>query len=184
VSVRRLWPVLLLVPLGMVTGHEVAYAALHSRASGLIAHHGHGHLELLSALAVPLAAAGALRLARRSARERILPAVASLAGAQVIAFVAMEAAERLAAGGDVTALARSPLLWVGLAAQTATAFAVALGVRGAGRATTVVFLRVATVMAAVPHALPALRPAGQPAPRRLAVSRWLLRRGPPGLLGP
>jgi hypothetical protein len=168
----------------LVAGHQVAYAALHARASDVVSNHPHGHLEPLTALALPLAIAGAGWLASRSNRDLFLPAMAILAGVQVLAFAVMETAERLAAGGDVAALARSPLLWVGLAVQIATAGAVGLTVRGAGRAAIGLPMRSMTVMASVSGVVPALRPSGQQPPRPLAVTRWLLQRGPPVLLGP
>lgn len=181
---RRLWPVLLLVPLGVVAGHQVVYAALHSHAWGMAHGHAHGHLALLTTLAFPLAVTGAAWLARRANRDLILPALATLAGVQGLAFVGMEAAERLTGGGDLAALARSPLLWAGVAAQIATALAFGLTLRGAARMATVLLRRTTTSMVRCSPVAPVHRPTGRLAPRPLAVTRWLLRRGPPALLGP
>ncbi len=182
---RRGWPVLLLVPIGMVAGHQVAYAALHARvSSGVAVGHAHGHLEPLTALALPVAMAGAWWLACRTTRDQLRATLVTLAGAQVLAFAAMETAEGLAAGGDVAGLARSPLLWVGLAVQVAAAGAVGLTLIGAGRAGIVVLWRITTVMAPAPDAAPAPRAPAHQAPRPLAVTRWLLQRDPPHLLAP
>ncbi len=183
-SVRRLWPVLLLVPLGVVAGHQAVYAVVHTHTAGGAPEHPHGHLGLLTALALPLAVAGARWLALRTNRDLILPALATLAGAQVLAFVGMETIERLTVGGDVAALTRSPLLWVGVTVQIGTALVVGLTLRGAGRAATVLLRRATTVMASIPPAVPAPPPPGQHPPRPLAVTSWLLQRGPPRLLGP
>lgn len=62
----------------------------------------------------------------------------------------MPPVERLAAGGDVAALVRSPLLWAGLAVQVAVALAVALTLGGAGRVATALLVRATSVMTSVP----------------------------------
>lgn len=183
-SLRRLWPVLLLVPLGMVAGHQAVYAALHAHSSGVAHGHAHGHLSLLTALALPLALAGAGWLARRPNRDLILPALATLAAGQGLAFAGMEAVERLAVGGDLGTLARSPLLWVGVFAQFAVALAFGLTLRGAARVATVLLRRATASMVRSSPVAPVHRPTGRLAPHPLPVTRWLLRRGPPHLLSP
>ena len=182
-SVRRLWPVLLLVPLGLVTGHQAVYAAFPTHTSGGAAAHSHGHIGVLASLALPLALAGAGWLGRRAQRDLILPALALLVSTQVVAFAAMETIERVAVGGDVASLVRSPVLWAGVAFQGAVALAVGLSVGATGRAATVLFLRATTAMTPAPRGAGALRPSGEWPSRRLAVTRWILRRGPPFLLG-
>lgn len=182
-SVRRLWPVLLLVPIGMLAGHQAVYELLHDQT--VTGAHPHGHLDLLSTLAAPLALAGVVVLARGSARTSILHALVALAGAQALAFAAMEMAERLATGLELGELARSPLLWSGIAVQVGVALAFGLGGCVARRAA--VSLLIGVTLGAggqAPAPVPAATPPPEPAPRLLASLRWLLRRGPPLLLGP
>lgn len=184
-SARRLWPVLLVVPLAMLAGHQVVYGLLHT---GLVPGphaHSHGHLGLLATLAAPLALAGVAQLARHGGRFRILPALVTLAGAQALAFGAMEAAERTAAGGEMGELLRSPLLWAGVAVQVGVAVALHVGVEVTRRAAGLLLLLVAAPLGA-PHPGPAASapPPGERPPRPLPTLRWLLRRGPPRLLAP
>lgn len=178
-SIRRLWPVLLLVPLGLVAGHQVSYAA----AGPTVSTHGHGHLAQLVLAAIPLAVAGTVGLADRVRREQVVAALALLAGIQIVAFAAMEAVEGLAGGADVTALVRSPRLWAGVAIQIAVALGLGFTLRGAGRvAFHLLARRPATANAHLSRPVGAPSPAGQATPRPLAVTRWLQRRGPPILL--
>lgn len=174
---------LLLVPLGLVTGHQAVYAALHTHTSGAAAAHSHGHIGVLASLALPFGLAGAGWLARRAQRDLVLPALALLAGTQVVAFAAMETLERMAVGSDVASLVRSPLLWAGVAFQVAVALAIGLSVGGTGWAATTLLLRGTAAMTPAPRGAGALRPSSEWPPRRLAVTRWILRRGPPLLLG-
>ena len=182
-SVRRLWPVLLLVPLGLVTGHQAVYAALHNHTSGAAAAHDHGHIAVLAWLALPSALAGAGWLARRAQRDLVLPALALLAGTQVLTFATMEVVERMAVGSDVASLVRSPLLWAGVAFQIAVALAIGLSVGGTSWAATTLLLRGTTTMTPAPRGVGALRPSSEWPSRCLAVTRWILRRGPPAFLG-
>lgn len=180
---RRLWPVLALAPIGMITGHQLVYALSHG------AHRegppgSHGHLGALAGLGLLLAAAAGGALLRRRGRGEAMPSVAVLAASQVTAFAVMETAERLVVGGDLGELARSPLLWGGLAIQTVVAVAVLAGIRAAR--TTVAALLQRPMMAGV-RLLPAPVPVPPrlPQPPSLEATGWLLQRGPPPpLLGP
>ena len=174
---------LLLVPLGVVTGHQAVYATFHAHPAAFATAHSHGHIGVLASFALPLALAGAGWLARRAQRDLVVPALALLAGTQVLTFAAMEVLERMAVGSDVASLVRSPLLWTGVAFQVAVALAIGLTVGGTGRAATALLLRGTTAMTSAPRGAGALRPSGEWPPRRLAVTRWILRRGPPALLG-
>lgn len=177
---RRLWPVLSLVPLGMVAGHQVADAVASAGAGGSA--HDHGHLGPLAAVGLLLAVGAAGALVRRVSGAVSLPSVAMLAGAQIAAFSAMETAERLAAGGDVGALARSPTLWVGLGAQAGVALALVVGLRAARRrAGALLLLRAPDTFGVVLVPVTAAAPARALVPRPVEATRWLLLRGPPAV---
>lgn len=181
---RRLGPVLLVVPLGMLVGHQVAYGVLPQGLGDLHAHP-HGHLVPLAALAAPLSLCGLLGLVRGAGRARLASTVGALAGAQSLAFAAMEVVERLSTGGATGELVRSSPLWTGIAVQ----FAVALSLWLVGT----LARRAAFSLLLLTTLGPGLRePTGvltvprndDQTPRPLATLRWLLQRGPPLLLDP
>ena len=174
---------LLLVPLGVLTGHQAVYAAFHTHTSGAAAAHSHGHIGVLASLALPLALAGAGWLARRAQRDLVFPALALLAGTQVLTFAIMETLERLAVGSDVASLVRSPLLWAGVAFQVAVALVIGLSVGGTGWAAAALLLRDTAAITPAPRGAGALRPSSELPSRRLAVTGWIFGRGPPALLG-
>lgn len=156
---------------GVVVGHGVAYAG--GAAGGHPETPLHDLLENLlfvlapfAALAVVLVVLGAGRAGRLGA-GRLLTLETAL-------FVALETAERAAAGAPVSGLVSDPAVWLGLAAQVALVAAALLTVRTATRA----LGGRTTPPAAVP------RPAGTvatPSPSVPAASRSErpLARGPP-----
>jgi hypothetical protein len=123
--------------LGLVLGHWLTYelevSDAHARAE-VLSSTGHAYLGPLSQFAVvaAIAALAALflgRLVRPGPRRSLPRTFAMLATFQVIAFVAMEVAERVAAGAPVGHLAQTAILPVGALLQIAIAFAGAFLIR-------------------------------------------------------
>ncbi|MDQ3974644.1 MAG: hypothetical protein M3276_10015 [Actinomycetota bacterium] len=119
------------VALGHASGYLLAYPDAHARYRALSGH-GHFRLFMLGALAL---AAGLLLQASLSQRRGRVTRVdpGPLLVAQALAFVGLEAAERLASVGHAQTLTADPAFWLGLAAQAATAWWLAAGVRCAPR---------------------------------------------------
>ena len=125
---------------GVVLAHQLAYFLArpdpHSRAAAL-ERTGHGDWSLVVALALGLLVAAAAAQVRRSvgSGEPRLPTTAlRLASLQLLAFLALEAAERSLAGGDVLALAADPAVLLGIVAQIVVAVAGAKLIAAVGRA--------------------------------------------------
>lgn len=181
---RRLWPVLLLVPLGVLVGHQLAYALPHAEpAAGAVASHSHGHLGLLGALALPLAALAATAWLRGRGNRPTGAWAAGLAGGQVAAFATMELIERVVSGGGVADLARSPVLWVGVGTQVAVALAAVAALRTTRQVVGALLLRMPprTPVVLAPAAVPFPGPAPTPPPPER--SHCMFGRGPPALFG-
>lgn len=115
---------------GVLVGHGLTYVVLqpdgHARA-GLLARTGHAFMHLVDgpALLLALVAASWLflsRLTRRVGEPGIPARFAGLATFQVTAFVAMEVAERLAAGAPLADLLGG-IIAVGVASQLMVAAA-------------------------------------------------------------
>lgn len=132
---------------GLVLGHWLAYAIGSPDATArdeLLATTGHGYLPYATQVAM-LAATTAIvglfaaRLAGRRATGRSFGAdVAGLAALQSVAFVALEASERLLSGAPLHDMTHTPLLAVGLAVQLVVAAAGALALRLTERAAEVI----------------------------------------------
>lgn len=154
-----------LSPLGTIAGHVAGYGVA---GDGLGA--GHAHLRPAAAVAA-LAAAAALAwvaTSRRAGGAR--PPLAWLAGGQALAFVALEAGERAAAGHGVGGLVADPAFLWGLGAQAAVA-ALLLVAAAIARTTGV---RVRAALSCRRRA-----PAPVPPPSPFATTVSVLRAAPP-----
>ncbi len=132
---------------GVVLGHWLTYLFAipepHVRAE-ILAASGHSYwlLAIKCAVVLGLTALGTVFLRhlggalRREHRgpERFSSVVVRLSVLQVVAFMAMEIAERLAAGAPVAEMFQHHLLFLGLAVQVLVAFAGALVLLWFGRA--------------------------------------------------
>lgn len=116
----------LLMPLGVVVAHALAYAFAHpdgadrARALGTV----HGHLVPLAVLGVVWGAMAlwwAGRAGAAGVRLGLTPG--RLVGLQVTAFAVMEVAERLAEGYGWHTVVHEPAVLVGLAVQALVAVA-------------------------------------------------------------
>ncbi len=129
---RRTWSsVLALASAGVLVGHVLGYGAaeLLGAASGV----GHGHLDLLLDVAVPLATAAlALAALADPRRDGGTSAVSyrRLVAVQTALYLALEFAEHLGAGHGLSTLATAPVV-AGLLAQFVVAIAIHAVVRGA-----------------------------------------------------
>jgi hypothetical protein len=172
---------------GVLLGHWLAYvivAPVASTRDAILGSTGHAYLGAADrlGLAVTLAVLAAVFLGRMIHGDDVhLPVHAvgaRLAGFQVVAFLAMEVAERLAARVPLGQLAHGPIVPVGIAVQIAVAVFGALVVHALCRAAD----RAAAVLgAAIPpprilSAGVAIVPAARPA--RIAVP-VATGRGPP-----
>ena len=178
------WWSLLLVPVGFVAGHELGYTGAAALGSPAVTAGGHGYLLTLLLVGAPFAFAASARNLLAGLRDELPPVRwATLAGAQVALFAAVELAEHLHAGLSPAAIATQPAVLLGLAAQLVIAAAVVAILRTSHQA--------AAAIAAArrrPAALPrAPRRTGRPSalvvePALVPVSS-LSRRGPPAPSG-
>jgi hypothetical protein len=114
---------------GFAVAHALDYTLVFpepAERAAVLARTGHSYLPALGAIGWPLlglAGAGALAagLRRRSGGVSPRAAVALLAAAQAAFFVAAEVGERVGAHEPVADLVRTPLLFLGLAAQVVVA---------------------------------------------------------------
>jgi hypothetical protein len=123
---------------GLVLGHWLAYAFASPHATAhdeMLAATGHGYLPYATKVAT-LAGATAIvglfaaRLARRQGTPRSFHSdLAGLAALQSVAFVAMEAGERLLTGASLHDLTHTPLLAIGLTVQIGLSVAGTLTLR-------------------------------------------------------
>ena len=173
-----------LTPLGVVFGHQLAYAIPHSEhPAGNAAAHAAGHLGPLGAVGLPLALISAARLLRRTSADRALPSISTVVIGQVLAFALLESTEGLLHGGHLAELARSPVLWIGLVIQAGVAAFVVTGLRASRMVLGSLLLRRLPATPEVLSPAPSIFPATAPAPRPPEATRWLLGRGPPVLPG-
>ncbi len=130
---RRLAAVAALAANGVVAGHALAYALAHSdpvrRAEAL---DGHGYLPALAAALLPAGVGALVWLTRHRRPGRPLVPVATLAAAQVVAFAALETAERALAGRDPLAVLGEPAVVMGLVLQAPLALLVVTGLARVG----------------------------------------------------
>jgi hypothetical protein len=168
----------------VLAGHGLTYAIVHPdghERAGLLASTGHAYLHLLDGPGLVLALASALAavlvgLGRLGHAPDRVTLFRRLAVFQVVAFVGMEIAERIASGAPLGTAGDAVLLAVGIAVQLALAGAGAwlLGVlhRGGERlarslaAVRLGFPRPALAIGLPPSTVPAGRPAFGPAPGR------------------
>jgi len=179
---RRRVVAALLVPLGVVASHTIAYLLAHpeagdrARALGSV----HGHLVPLALVGAASVVVAALAAGDAGYRGRRLPVTAGqLAACQVLVFAAMELGERVADGAGVSAALREPAVWIGLVVQVA----VALVARSLVRVSERLGARLAARRARPARreagiVWPALPAGAVPASRITPMSR----RGPPALL--
>lgn len=173
-----------LASVGLIGAHAVAYAiavgdAVHRTT--LLEATGHAYLPGATAAAAVLgvlAAVGAVRVGRRNGPAAVAPLAVRLAAVQCVAFVGLEAAERVVAGAPLADLA-GPLLLIGLAVQAIAAVAaaaVAVLLERVGRG-----LRGAEPRLTVPRPA-SVRPAASPRPAAVTL-RIATVRGPPRIAG-
>lgn len=167
----------LLVPLGVVTTHAVAYALAHphgaDRAHALGTVHGHlAPLATVGLVSVAVALVSAVRAGAVGTPLGLTPG--RLAAVQVVAFAVMEVAERLAGGQGWHAVLHEPAVTLGLAVQVLVAVAAWLLVRAGERAGALLARRRPRVDRAT-RGRPFPHNGGVPAVPLTAVSR----RGPP-----
>lgn len=123
----------LLAPAGVVAAHALAYTAAHGweheRQAMLT---GHGVLPVLAAVALPLlfvALVAVVVTGPVGGRPRLRQQVTF----HLTLFGVVEYAERVAEVGSLTRLVHDPAVWLGAAAQVATAALVLLLVRATDR---------------------------------------------------
>jgi hypothetical protein len=128
---------------GLVLGHWLAYSIVSPHATvrdEMLAASGHGYLPYAIQVATlagvtAIVALFVAQLARRQATPRSFHSdLAGLAALQSVAFVAMEAGERLLTGASLHDLTHTPLLAIGLTVQIGLAVAGALTLRLTQRA--------------------------------------------------
>jgi hypothetical protein len=102
---------------GTLVGHAIAYSLPHE--DSLLNTAAHGYLHLAYAAMIPLALVAAFVLIKRDGRNR--PRLRELVACQVVFFLLQETVERGSLGGSPMSLLSEPVLWLGLAAQTAIA---------------------------------------------------------------
>ena len=137
----RFLPTAAVAVAGVLFGHWLSYIAAlpqsHARAA-LLAATGHGYWTEIVRVAVALGVAGLgalllshLRDAGNAQREeRFSALILRLVAIQSVAFVSMEALERLVARAPVASLLQSRVLVLGLAFRARPAMAGASGLRG------------------------------------------------------
>jgi hypothetical protein len=173
---------------GVAAGHAVAFmlAAPHpARRQGLLAETGHGVWPLLAPIAMgALVAALAGFAAGRLPDERPAPdaallrrAAALLVPLQLIAFLLLEALERLASGHDLSELPGEPVVAIGMVTQTLVALA--------GAALLTLFARfVDRLGRLLRQAPPAAHPLVVPVAPTIALPHRRAARGPANPRGP
>ncbi|MGH9178967.1 MAG: hypothetical protein ACRD0N_10490 [Acidimicrobiales bacterium] len=165
-----------LVPVGTVAGHAAGYLLAGQDAS-FAGDHGHLRPATWLTAAVAVLALGWVAAARDGLARR--PRLVALAAAQSGLFLALEAAEHLAAGHSPAHLLHEPSLRWGLVAQLAMAAVVVLATvaaRSAGQRARALLSPPARPPAAPPSVV--LRPRAALRPALLAVSP-ATERGPP-----
>lgn len=119
----------LLAPAGVVAAHALAYSAAHGweheRQAMLT---GHGPLAVLAAVALPLLFV-ALVVVVVTGPAGARPGVRQQATTHLAVFAAVDYAERVAGVASLASLVHDPAVWIGVAAQVATAMLVLLLVR-------------------------------------------------------
>ncbi|MDQ3679980.1 MAG: hypothetical protein M3378_05435 [Actinomycetota bacterium] len=131
---RRRMAEALLVPAGVLVSHGLGYVLAHPEAAErhqALGHH--GHLPLLTVIAVPAAVAAliAAAVAGRGRRQLRL-GLPSLALAQAAAFIVLELGEHVASGGGLAGAMAEAGLWWGLGSQVIVAWAAMALVRASG----------------------------------------------------
>jgi len=173
------WWSLLLVPGGFVAGHELGYAGAAALGSPAVAAGGHGYLLTLLLVGAPFAFAAVARNLLAGLRDELPPVRwATLAGAQVALFAAIEVAEHLHAGLSLPQTVAQPAVLLGLTGQLAVAAVVVAILRSSHRAAAAVAAsrRRRTLFPASP---PAWRPRVLVLEPALVPVSSLSRRGPP-----
>jgi hypothetical protein len=163
----------LMMPAGVLAGHALGYGVAGPHAG----HDHHGYLPAAGAAAAVLALAALFAAAAGPGRGHIR--LSHLVAAQAAAFATQEVIEHAAAGHGAAAVLESPAVWLGLAAQVATALCAALVVASASAAGAVLL---AARPADAARALPAptwLPPAADPFPAGVVLLA-AGPRGPPG----
>ncbi|HEX2029729.1 MAG TPA: hypothetical protein VHF25_17250 [Nitriliruptorales bacterium] len=179
---RRLVPAVL-APAGVWAAHTLGYRLAHpDPAAHATALAGHSHLPVLGLVGAGLLVACLAWVAVRDASgRRLIVRLESLLVPLLVAFGALELAERVAVDEAATAALAEPAMAVGLAVQLLVAAVLLVALRGAERVGTWVARRLrpaAAAAAAVPPHPPScvVSPPG-------SVWPWpIRRRGPPAAL--
>lgn len=123
----------LLAPAGVVAAHALAYSAAHGweheRQAMLT---GHGPLAMLAAVALPLLLVALVVVVVTGPVGR-RPGLRQQAATHLVVFAAVEYTERVAGVTSLTSLVHDPSVWIGAAAQVATAMLALLLVRATDR---------------------------------------------------
>lgn len=123
---------LLLLPAGLVLGHEVAYTLVDPPPDLLAS--GHGYLGALGAVSLPLVLLAVAFSALLGTRGERAPSTWLVAGSLGGSFVGLETAEQLLAGTSLLDVVGETSLWFGAAVEIAVGLLAAWLLRGSATA--------------------------------------------------